>query len=891
MNKASTAYRNGIRMSPDKWKKIDELLDQALDLPPDRHSAFLAEVCGDDEELRRELESLLAAHQKAGSFIETTPAEGMAAILVEQSLHSSPETLVGRTLGHYEIVSVIGAGGMGEVYRARDTKLDRQVAIKVLPQHLSSHPEAISRFEREAKAVAALSHPNILAIHDFGHDGGAIYAVMELLEGETLRARLDHSVLNWREAVKIASAVADGLAAAHARGIIHRDIKPENVFLTSDGLVKILDFGIARVKKTVVSTADTLLSQGLGETKPGTLMGTIGYMSPEQVRGDSAEAPSDIFSLGCMLMETLTGERPFLRPSAAETMAAILRDDPPTLEDQAQDIPIDLERIARRCLEKSPEERFQSARDLALDLRSMLTSASGAYRPVSGAIPAYRAKAKRKLFRSLSLGVAAIIVALFVAGYFWWRSGKTTMPLSNSLAVIPLVNESQDSNIEFLSDGIAETIVSNLAPLRPKLQVLASSSVRGYKGRQIDARKIGRELGVRHVLVGRVFQQGDVLVISVELVDANDGTQLWSGRYQQQRADLMAIQDDISRQISQKLQINLTGEEERLIVKRHTANSDAYYLYLNGRYFWNQRENEQLKKAIEFYDRAISLDPNYALAYAGMADAYALLFEGGPERDEARRKAVSFAQKALSIDGNLAEPYSTLGFIKTFRDWNWTEAEADFRRSIRLNPGYATAHHWYALLLAIQGRFDAALDSIQRAKEIDPRSFPINKDIGEIYFYAHRYDEAVAQFRNTIESEPTNSSVGETHLWIRNAYEQKGDLASAINQMKQTSMPEEEIAELKQEFEKSGKAGYWQRRFDIQIRAGKASPDDPTGRIRLVFGYASIGEAEKAIPLLETAITRDHHDGVLYLKVDPRFDNLRSHPRFPALLKLMNFAN
>lgn len=891
MNIASTAYRNGIRMSPDKWKKIDELLDQALDLPPDRHSAFLAEVCGDDEELRRELESLLAAHQKAGSFIETTPAEGMAAALAEQSLHSQTETMVGRTLGHYEITSVIGAGGMGEVYRARDKKLDRQVAIKVLPQHLSSHPEAISRFEREAKAVAALSHPNILAIHDFGHDGGATYAVMELLEGETLRARLDHSALNWREAVRIAASVADGLAAAHARGIIHRDIKPENVFLTSDGLVKILDFGIARVKKTVVSTADTLISQGFSETKPGTLMGTIGYMSPEQVRGESAEAPSDIFSLGCMLMEMLTGERPFLRPTAAETMAAILRDDPPSLDDLAQDIPVELERIARRCLEKSPEERFQSARDLALDLRSLLTSASGAYRPVSGAMSAYKAKAKRKLFRPLSLGIAALIGALLVVGYFWLRPNKTNKPLANSLAVIPLVNDSLDSNIEFLSDGIAETIVSNLAPLRPKLQVLASSSVRGYKGRQIDPRKVGSELGVRHVLVGRYFQQGNVLVISVELVDASDGTQLWSGRYQQQRADLMAIQDDISRQISQKLQINLTGDEQKLIVKRHTANSDAYYLYLNGRYFWNQRENDQLKKAIEFYERAISLDPNYALAYAGMADAYALLYDGGTERDDARRKAVTFAQKALSIDDNLAEPYATLGFIKTFRDWNWLEAESDFKRSLALNPGYATAHHWYALLLAIQGRFDAALDSIKRAREIDPRSFPINKDIGEILYYAHRYDEAVAQLRSTIESEPTNSKVGEAHLWIRNAYEHKGDLAAAINEMKLTSTPEEDIAELKQAAEKSGKDGYWRKRLELQVRTGKANEKDPTGRMRLMFGYAEIGDGEKAIPLLETAIKQDHHDGVLYLKVDPRFDNLRSHPRFPALLKLMNLAD
>jgi len=882
-------------MNPDRWQKIDELLDQALELAAEHRASFLKEACADDEELRHEVESLLAAHERSGSFIETNPAGGMVAAFSKQYLQAPPPSMAGKRLGHYELQALLGAGGMGEVYRARDPRLDRLVAIKVLPQHLSAHPEALARFEREAKAVAALSHPNILAIHDFGHEGGVTYAVMELLEGETLRARLESSLLSWREAVKITASVAEGLAAAHARGIIHRDIKPENIFLTADGLVKILDFGIARVKKAVISNADTLISKGIGDTKPGTLMGTIGYMSPEQVRGEAAEAPSDFFSLGCVLMEALTGKRPFARQSAAETLAAILRDEPPSLSAVTQEIPPELERILLRCLEKTPEERFQSARDLAFDLRSLLTSASGSYRVSSGA---YRPVSEavslqippdsrvRPPWVVPSILAAALIISISAIGLLWWKSKRETTLPPNSLAVLPLTNISQDKSVDFLSDGITESIITNLAPLRPKLRVLANSSVTGYKGKVVDPRQVGQELHVRAVLVGKVLQEGETLIINVELVDAADGTQLWSNRYQRSRADLLAVQEEISQQISEKLQVNLTGEEQKLLTRRYTQNTDAYYLYLNGRYFWNQREQDQLQKAIEFFQRAISLDPNYALAYAGMADAYVLL----SDTDEARAQAESFARKALSLDSNLAEPYATLGFLKTFRDWNWTEAESDFTRALTLNPDYATAHHWHALLLCIRGRMDAAREEIKRARELDPRSFPINKDTGEILIHARRYDEAVAQLRRTIEADPENKRVNVARAWIRNAYDFKGDYEAALQEMQLMTKPAE-IAELKQALDQAGKTGYWQKRLEILVRTGRADARDSVGRMRLIYGQAATGEIEKAIPLLEQAVKEGHQDALAYVKVDPRFDNLRSHPRFTELLRRMNLSN
>ncbi len=900
---ASVAYKHDTDMSPEQWKKIDELLDDALDLPPERHSSFLDEACNGDEELRRELESLLAAHQKAGSFIETTPAKGMASALdFEKAKATSGEpaagSLVGHKLGHYQIAALLGAGGMGDVYRARDPRLDRNVAIKVLPRHLSSLPDAMARFEREAKAVAALSHPNILAIYDFGYQDGTAYLVMELLEGATLRQRLKDTVLNWREAVKIASAIADGLAAAHAKGIIHRDIKPENIFLTNDGQIKILDFGIARVKRAVANNAATLLSQNakLEETKPGTLMGTIGYMSPEQVRGQNVEAPGDIFSLGCMLIEMLTGERPFTRPSAPETLAAILRDDPPSIEETDQDIPIELERMVRRCLEKNPDERFQSARDLSLDLRSLLTSASGTYKALSGAhrtvtaeiTPLTTGSHRQNFFYTSKLRTFALVGLLALtlgAGlYSWWKTTRTSLP---SLAVLPLVNDGADKNLEFLSDGISESIIANLSPLRPKLRVISNSIVSGYKGRTaVDPRQIGRELNVRSILTGKVLQQEDMLIIRVELVDTTDGTLLWSEHYQRRRTDLMAIQEDISQQISEKLQVNLTGDERKLLAKRYTDNTEAYYQYLNGRYFWNQRTKESYQKAIEYYQKAISLDSKYALAYVGIADAYVLLYDGGTEGNEARRKAEALARQALAIDSHLAEAHATLGFTEMFNNWNWAEAEKNFKRAIELNNGYATAHHWYAILLMTQGKHEMALDEIKRAKEIEPRSFPINKDIGELLYYARRYDEAIAQLRATIESEPNNDAVRDAHFWIRNTFEAKNDLEAAVKEMLAMKPLPTGTADLQQAYAQGGKAAYWQKKLDINSH--RADVDSPTGHMRMIWSLAAVGDIEQAMTLLENSLSKDHSDGLMYLKVDPRFDNLRNHPRFPELLKRMN---
>ncbi|MGH9846866.1 MAG: protein kinase domain-containing protein, partial [Blastocatellia bacterium] len=469
----------------------------------------------------------------------------------------------------YQIQSLLGAGGMGEVYRARDTRLDRDVAVKILPEHLADNPDALKRFEREAKAVAALSHPNILSIFDFGDEQGLSYAVMELLEGETLRDHLKHGPLDWRKAVEIGTAIAEGLAAAHAKGIIHRDLKPENIFLTSDGAVKILDFGIARVKHEVLPNAETLTSTS-NTTRPGTIMGTIGYMSPEQVRGEQADAPSDIFSLGSVLYEMVSGERPFARTTAAETIAAILKEEPPALDGLGKQLPETLKHSIRRCLEKRVEARLQSARDLSFDLKSLLTG-GGSMQTAPASAPFRRRQA---------MLIAAAAVSLLLVAAVWLYLTNRRGDAIDSLAVLPLINVSGDAEVEYLSDGIAESLINSLSQLPQLKRVIARSTMASYKGKEVDPRRVGQELNVHAVLTGKMTQRGDDLIIVAELVNTVDGARLWGEQYTRKFADLLAVQEVIVRQISEKLRLALTGEQKKQLAKHQTDNSEAHQFYM-----------------------------------------------------------------------------------------------------------------------------------------------------------------------------------------------------------------------------------------------------------------------------------------------------------------------
>ena len=553
---------------------------------------------------------------------------------------------VGVRLGRYQILAPLGAGGMGEVYCARDTRLDRKVAVKVLPEAFARDPLYLARFEQEARAVAALSHPNILAIHDYGTEGGIPFAVMELLEGENLRATLARSPLPWRRALEIGAAIAEGLAVAHDRGIVHRDLKPENLFLTCDGQVKILDFGLARMELPTVAGDDTSPHLHV-RTAPGTVMGTVGYMSPEQVRGQAVDVRSDFFSLGCVLYEMVSGCRPFQRGSAADTMAAILHEEPASLGGLAVSAPPELETALRRCLDKEPGSRFPSARALASALRAILDGAEFPVtipptqtRPPSPPLPAH--------------------------------------PILDALAVLPLVNTSADPDSEYLADGITESLITLLSRL-PGLRVMARSTVFRYKGRDIDVQEVGRTLQVRAVLTGRLHQRGARLILKAELVDVADGIQLWGERYDRELTDLFAVEEAVARDIAEQLRLHLSGDAERRLARPPAANAAAYQLYLKGRYHWNKRTDEGLRKSVELFEQAIDRDPAFALAYAGLADAYHNLGGWGllaPREAYPRAKAA--ASRALALDEHLAEAHVSLAMVRKEYEWDWAGAERSY---------------------------------------------------------------------------------------------------------------------------------------------------------------------------------------------------------------------
>jgi len=776
----------------------------------------------------------------------------------------------GDRLGVYEIVSVLGAGGMGEVYRARDSRLERDVAIKVLPERLAADPQALSRFTRESKAVAALSHPNILAIYDVGAENGVSFAVMELLEGETLRNRLRQGAIPWRKAVEIATAVADGLAVAHAKRIVHRDLKPENIFLSFADHVKILDFGLARVNPDVPAQDDA--SSIPTETRPGTVLGTAGYMSPEQLRGEPVKATSDVFSLGCILYEMLAGRRAFVRDTAAQTMAAILEAQPPELGGTAKLIPAELDRLVTHCLEKNPQQRFQSAHDLGFALGAILgTSSPAALRPHSNRL------------RGIWIPAA---LAVLVAGisFYWFHSSERAI---DSLAVLPFVNAAGDPNTEYLSDGITETLINSLSQLK-KLRVTARSLAFRYKGSQTDPQKAGRDLQVRAVLTGRVVERGGTLNIQAELMNVEDGSQLWGNQYSRKFSDILNVQEDIAREVSGKLHLKPAAEQQKRMAKRPTEDADVYQAYLRGRYYWNRRTDDALKRAVAYFQQAIDKDPGYARAYAGLADCYAAYaiyqvespLETGP-------KVKAAAARALEIDSTLAEPHSSLAMTKMNYEWDWAGAEREFQRSAEIDPNNATAQSWYSLLLTATARPEPAAAALKRAHQLDPLSMSITASAGLELFYGRRYDEAIEQGRKALEMDP-NFAAG--HWFLGRPYEQKAMYPEAIAEFQKavelSGGSPATLAFLGHAYALSGNSAKARRVLADLSELSKHRYVSPYDSALI---YTGLREKERALEWLEKA-SEDRSWEMVWLRVDPRFDSLRADARFADLLRRMRLT-
>ena len=770
----------------------------------------------------------------------------------------------GTYLGSYEIVSPLGSGGMGEVYRARDPRLNREVAIKVLPRDRVDDPGAQARFAREAKAVAALSHPNILAIYDVGKEHDVAYAVMELLDGETLRERLQQGRFSWLKAVEFGAAIAEGLAAAHTKGIVHRDLKPENVFLTTDGRVKILDFGLAQSKSPVLATID---SPTLTREADGAVVGTIGYMSPEQVRGESVGPPSDIFALGCLLQEMLTGHRAFARKSGPETMAAILRDAPASLDD-AGTLPSELPTLIGHCLEKNPEERFQSARDVAFDLRTVASRSTVTTPQVRRA----RGLPWPPLAGASALGLVALV------GFATYVSFGSRGAIE-SLAVLPFANVAGDPGAEYLSEGITEGIINTLSQM-PPLQVMARSTVARY--RNSEPQQAGRDLKVGAVLTGKVLQRGDTLSVSVELLDVAKGTQLWGEQYNRKVADTLAIQEQIAAEISGKLRLQLSTDGRHRLTRPPTRSSAAYQAYLKGRYQVNRRTQEGFRLAIEEFQGAVTYDPQFGEAHAGLADAYALQgYFGFVSPREALPRAKEAAKKALDIDGGLAEAHTSLA-MASFFGWEWAAAEKEFKRAIELDPGYATAPHWFSHYLVAMGRWPESLAASRRALNLEPLTVNIAAHLAWHYYFAREYERTVEECRRTQELNP---DYYQGHLFLGEAYVQQKRLDDAVRAFQTGLSTSGERAQILGPLGHAlGLAGRTAEARGIlkeltALSEQRRVPGDLVAEV-----YAGLGEKSLAIEWLEKAYEA-RAPSLAYLNVEPMFDALRSDPRFQEILR------
>ncbi len=754
----------------------------------------------------------------------------------------------GDYIGPYEILSPLGSGGMGEVYKAKDPRLGREVAIKVLPAHLAEMSDALDRFEREARALAVLSHPNILTIHDVGKEGSVCYTVTELLEGETLRSRLDNETLSPETILEIAIAVTEGLEAAHSRGIVHRDVKPENIFLTTDNRVKILDFGLVHWEESIPAGDVTNLPTGPQVTRIGTVMGTVHYMSPEQVRGLAADVRTDIFSLGCVLYEMAAGRRPFQEGSNVETMFAILKNDPHDITLTPFTVPAELERVIRSCLEKDPENRFQSAHDLNLALKLLRAGSS-----VQTSIPVVKKQ-------------------------------KRTSRKIDSLAVLPFTRTGDDPDSDYLVDGITEAIINSLSQV-PRFRVMARSTVFRYKGRDVDPRVVGRDLNVRAVLTGRIQEREESLNVQVELVNVSDGAQLWGQQFQQSFSNLQAIEEEIARQISDTLQLQLIPARRKLLARRYTQNSVAYQLYLRGRFQWNKRTQQGMMSAIEYFDRAIEEDPSFALAYAGLADCYSVMsgFSMIPPT-EAYPKAKIDALKAIELDPELPEAWTSLATIQDRRDWDWAAAEQSFRKAIRLNPGYVTAHHWYAVFLVTQGRSEEGEREMAKALELDPLSVVVHWTSGMLLSYARRYEDAIATYRTALDLDPefhrarydlalalylssrNHEATEEFRNWM-NAAKESQSVALTIYALAAMGEHQKARALLQQ----SNSGGSYISNFS-----------------RAVIGL-ELGDKKAALDWLKKSFEA-HEEAIVSLRVNPRLDRLRDEPEFQEILKRVNFG-
>jgi serine/threonine protein kinase/tetratricopeptide (TPR) repeat protein len=824
----------------------------------------------------------------------------------------------GFNLAHYRIVSKIGAGGMGEVYLAQDTKLDRKVALKILPAELAANRDRMERFIREAKAAAALSHPNIAQIFEIGEDAGTHYLAMEFIDGVTLREKIHREQTEPGRLLRYLQHAAEGLAKAHAAGIVHRDLKPDNIMITRDGHAKILDFGLAKLVEQELpsggDSSDVATAVMPQHSTPGTVMGTLGYMSPEQAQGKTKEIDqrSDIFSFGCILFEAATGKKPFEGESIIKSLHMVVYEPAPAIADFNPSAPSELQRIVRRCLEKDPDDRYQAIREVAIELKHLRrgiqtgadfdttvppptstqsvlstdsgsriapTSAQSASMPpvLSSAEYVVEGLKRHKLFATIAVMLLVGAVS-FSAYYLLTRNREVAI---DSIAVLPFENKSSAPDTDYLSDGLAESLIYRLSQL-PNLKVSPTSSVMRYKGKETDVKKIASELGVGAVMTGRIAQRGDNLTISVELVDVRNNKVLWGEQYERKMSDLLATQREIAAAITEKLQLKLSGDDAKGVTKKYTESNEAYQLYLKGRFDWNKRTVDGLKQALEYYQQAIEKDPGFALAYSGLAETYVLFPNysvASPQDSMPQAKAA--ALKALELDDSLAEPHAALGTYLSAYGWDQFAAEREFRRAIELKPNYATAYHWLGIALVFAKRPDEALAAARRAEELDPLSKIISADTGFDLILARRYDEAIAQLQRTLLLDPTFYY---THYLLGWAYYEKGMYQLAVSECRKSLEFNEEPYAKSMLIVSLSKAGGRAEATKLRDELKSETARHYVPSYYLAVADIALGEKDEAFAALAKEFA-ERSTSYSWIPVDPLFDDLRDDSRFKALMQ------